>query len=677
MQLKSRIRKRSTSALVFILSIKGGDTFVVSPKTRSLNSVRLNFRTLTTDEYTSSVSDELYPIFKNPLIPSDDMPPWLINQRGLSVEKTLDELIQAMSDSYLSEKDSNVIIAAVKDASRDDPDKLTRVAEFCLILVETMEMDVDTIVAAAFHFCLCVTAREQSKIQSRGSLLPTFWDSDFSFLTAGVEYYGEDAVKILNDSTKLKRTEILATSVVVNAAKSAGRTILDSKDSENMRFLLLSEMDDWRALAIRSAACLYRLRGLINNASSGDGELNPETVRVAREAFRIYAPLASQLGMQRLKNELEESAFRILYKRQYSTVTSLLSNHISNESSISVKEGMDVVLARVTENVREVLEQDDVFVENGGRVVVSARLKESFSLWKKMLRLGTKNIFDVPDAMALRIILEGEKLSPYENKEITSARERALCYYVQKLCMERAMYLRKTHKMKDYIETPKGNGYQSLHFLANEAWIGEDWTFETQIRTSEMHRVAEYGLAAHWDYKIKGKIQVKSEVGAIDNFGYRSKSYMKSLQEWSRRQILHRIKGKIELNGKDSFTLPSRRRTPSLSVGREKNQIEKMCSVADTRAPYIEALSTTKLNLTKDHVFVLLSSSSVGTKLTDGKILSLPAGASVSDALCEGAKSLCTNLAWRPFQYGIKQNGSITNMNRILKNGDVLVVPVF
>ena len=88
--------------------------------------------------------------------------------------------------------------------------------------------------------------------------------------------------------------------------------------------------------------------------------------------------------MQRLKNELEKSAFHTIYKRQYNTVTSLLSNHISNESSVSVKEGMDVVLGRVTENVREALEQDSVFMENGGRVVVSQRLKESFSLWKKI-----------------------------------------------------------------------------------------------------------------------------------------------------------------------------------------------------------------------------------------------------------------------------------------------------
>ena len=84
-----------------------------------------------------------------------------------------------------------------------------------------------------------------------------------------------------------------------------------------------------------------------------------------------------------------------------------------------------------------------------------------------MLRLGTKNIFDVPDVLVLRIILEGENSSPDENKEITSARECALCYYVQKLFMERVMYLRKAHKMKDCIEKSKSNDYQSLHFLAN------------------------------------------------------------------------------------------------------------------------------------------------------------------------------------------------------------------
>ncbi|EEC49272.1 predicted protein, partial [Phaeodactylum tricornutum CCAP 1055/1] len=88
----------------------------------------------------------------------------------------------------------------------------------------------------------------------------------------------------------------------------------------NLRQLLLSETRDWRALAIRAGACLYRLRGLLKSDSY---ELTPERVRVGREALSIYAPLASRLGMHRLKNELEGAAFRVLYQRQYQAVNAM------------------------------------------------------------------------------------------------------------------------------------------------------------------------------------------------------------------------------------------------------------------------------------------------------------------------------------------------------------------
>ena len=224
---------------------------------------------------TSRIADEFYPMFKSPLEPSDVLPSWLLNQHTPSVENKFDELIQVRNDSYLSTEESNIIVAAMKDASHDDPEILASVAKFCLILVETMEMHVESIVAAAFHFCLCTSARDESMLSPFASI-SNFLESYQSHRTVQVENYDEAVANVLNDSMKLKRTEILATIVVLNNAKSAGRTILDLNDSENVRLLLLSEMGDWRALAIRCAACLYRLKRIISNFSAGDDDLNPE-----------------------------------------------------------------------------------------------------------------------------------------------------------------------------------------------------------------------------------------------------------------------------------------------------------------------------------------------------------------------------------------------------------------
>ncbi len=143
-----------------------------------------------------------------------------------------------------------------------------------------------------------------------------------------IDDYGEEPMKIAAGAARLKRAEIMATTVNSNGSLiSRGVMNKSSDDAEILRSFLLSLSEDWRSLVIRGAACLYRLKGIDEeytrnsasksgvNVSTRSGVLRKTNISVARDAFRVYAPLAQRLGMQRLKTELENTAFRILYPR--------------------------------------------------------------------------------------------------------------------------------------------------------------------------------------------------------------------------------------------------------------------------------------------------------------------------------------------------------------------------
>ncbi|OEU21949.1 Nucleotidyltransferase, partial [Fragilariopsis cylindrus CCMP1102] len=278
-------------------------------------------------------------------------------------------------------------------------------------------------------------------------------------------------------------------------------------NNKSLRDLYTTEAKDWRALAIRGAACLYRLRGILQEQQQHEGDvtnndllLTKESNRVCREAFHICAPLASRMGMHRLKNELEHAAFQILYRRQHRTYESLLKQSSSPEPNI--EESMEEILAHVKDTMTEFLNNDAVFMASVTNFEVTARVKESYSTWKKMIRNGFDHITQVPDAMALRIVLDAKKEHPDESDDVTRARERALCYYVQQLCQTVWAPHHEDPRFKDYIAHPKENGYQSLHYTAGTKWRNnEEWKMEMQVRTGAMHKLAEFGVASHWNYK--------------------------------------------------------------------------------------------------------------------------------------------------------------------------------
>jgi len=573
------------------------------------------------------------------------LPPWLASSKSHLAESNLQELTNAMRASFFTENESLRLVSAIEEAANGDRNLLAGAADFCLILVETMEMGLQALVAAAFHYCSCVTARTHGN----GHLsLPT-----------SIEAFGIHAVSIAHDAARLKQLEMVAAMVMQNEGH---RVRPDKRDAENLQSLLLSETKDWRGLAIRSAACLYRLRGL--------SSMTPESGRVAREALYIYAPLASRLGMHRLKNELEGAAFCILYPRQYETVNSLArqirrKRTMSEDEATNIDESMRAILERVEKEMTIMLEQDEEFTSLVQDFTVTARVKEPYSMWKKMLRHDYDHILQVPDALALRIVLDAKKLTPDEPREVTRARERALCYYAQRVCTERWKPVEGNPRFKDYIESPKPNGYQSLHYTAKTEWADQDWTMEIQIRSGEMHQVAEFGLASHWDYKAQQKLKKKEEEPKPTDIhiDHSSDAYLRNVQQWHWQQH-----GGAHL-GTTQWDASFEPVTAVSDIWQSRVRADRIRARTQRLEPYIQALTDAQSDLTREYVFVFLTQSS--EKPSEGKVLALPAGACVLDALREGERTLGIPLS----DDQLALNGDATSVTRQLHNGDILTIP--
>jgi len=230
-------------------------------------------------------------------------------------------------------------------------------------------------------------------------------------------------------------------------------------------------------------------------------------------------------------------------------------------------------------------------------------------------------------------------------------------------------------RVKDYVMRPKPNGYQSLHFTSSTQWHGLEWPFEVQIRSGDMHRTAEYGLAAHWDSKLNSK----EGVNVFDPQLNYSDGYLSAFQEWHWSQLGQSNPERPNFNKvpKSQAKVEEIRSSFQPKVANkhylEKNQIraERAKAQAERLEPYIEALSTAQSNLAKEHVFVILSSSDK----SDGKVLSLPAGSCVLDALREGEKTYGVDFGSRKGDIYIVHNGSQSSVTEKLSNGDILMVP--
>jgi GTP pyrophosphokinase len=248
--------------------------------------------------------------------------------------------------------------------------------------------------------------------------------------------------------------------LLVDGVTKLGNISFDNKEEkqvENLRKMFLAMSKDIRVLIIKLADTLHNLRTI--------HYMSPEKVKEkCRDTLDIYAPLASRLGMYALKSELEDIALRHLHPEAFENLVSGMA---------AEKEERKATLDHIVADIKEAL--DDLSIKYD----ISGRYKNFYSIYKKM-EYQHKSLDEIFDLMAVRVIVESVKD----------------CYSV--LGIVHTLWTPIPGRFKDYIAMPKQNMYQSIHTTV----IGDSGKpFEIQIRTYDMHRVAEYGIAAHWKYK--------------------------------------------------------------------------------------------------------------------------------------------------------------------------------
>src|SRR3954469_4345690 len=258
--------------------------------------------------------------------------------------------------------------------------------------------------------------------------------------------FGEDIAHLVDGVTKLSRLEVQSES---------------TKEAENLRKLVLAMSSDIRVLLVKLADRLHNMRTLQHIKEPARRR------RIARETMDLYAPLASRIGMEKVKRELEELAF----------------TELNPDGRASVQARLGYLRERGEQIVPQIEAELTRTLQDGGLdAQVSGREKTPYSIWRKMQQ---KNVSfeQLADIMAFRIIVD----------------DVAQCY--QALGLLHGRYQVLPQRFKDYISVPKPNGYRSLH----TGVIGpHGQRIEIQIRTAEMQEQAERGVAAHWIYKQGG-----------------------------------------------------------------------------------------------------------------------------------------------------------------------------
>lgn len=254
--------------------------------------------------------------------------------------------------------------------------------------------------------------------------------------------FGKEVLELVEGVTKLDKIKFVSA---------------EDEQAENLRKMFFAMAKDYRVIIIKLADRLHNMRTL-------DALKHEKQIKIATQSLKIYAPLAGRLGLSFVKCELEDLAMRYLYPDDYYELVEFIKTK-SKERQQFIEKICDELKAKLQ--------------ELGIEGEVNGRQKHLYGIYKKMLKQG-KNIEQIYDISAVRVIVN----------EVQD------CYTV--LGAIHTMWMPLPGRFKDYIAMPKPNGYQSLHTTVITKFKE---TFEIQIRTYEMHRIAEYGIAAHWKYK--------------------------------------------------------------------------------------------------------------------------------------------------------------------------------
>ncbi len=307
--------------------------------------------------------------------------------------------------------------------------------------------------------------RMDSSVVATGLLHDTVEDT-YTTLDKVEEAFGSEIAGLVDGLTKISR---------ITFEKK------EDREAENFRKMLLAMARDIRVIIIKLADRLHNMRTL--------DVLNPEKQRkIAQETWDIYAPLANRLGIGWMKADLEDLAFKHLEPEKYKALCEKVARW-REERGTYVTGVKEVITNKLT--------------EHGIKGEVTGRLKHLYSVYRKMMARDVE-FEEIHDIIAFRVTVD-------------SIRD---CYAV--LGLLHSTWKPVPGRFKDFIAMPKTNLYQSLHTTVVGPY---GWRMEFQIRTSEMHRVAEYGIAAHWKYK-EGK--------TIDGEDDKRFAWLRQLLEWQR-----------------------------------------------------------------------------------------------------------------------------------------------
>ena len=254
--------------------------------------------------------------------------------------------------------------------------------------------------------------------------------------------FGEDIAGLVDGVTKLKKIKYRGV----------------DRYSENMRKMFMAMASDVRVIFIKCADRLHNMQTLY-------AQPKHRQERIAKEVMEIYAPIAGRLGMNEFRGELEDLAFSYLQPKEHAQVQKIMEMKVREKGAY---------VSRIIDITEKLIRQFNIPV-----VQVHGRVKRLYSLWKKIKR-HDNDISKIYDYIAVRVIVQDVEE----------------CYAVLGILHQKWKPI--PGRLKDYIAQPKPNNYQSLH---TTVFADNGEPMEFQIRTQEMHEVAEFGIAAHWRYK--------------------------------------------------------------------------------------------------------------------------------------------------------------------------------
>ena len=410
--------------------------------------------------------------------------------------------------------------------------------------------------------------------------------------------FGPGVVKILQALAKIKHL----------------RPDFERNDTEVLRQVILMVAEDLRVMFV----CLA---DILDDVQHIEDVPVDNRKRLTEESLKIYAPVASRLGMYSLKWQLEDLAFKALNPFQY--------NHIQQQLE-KVGEERKGALDAFQRELKEFLTQHDI----GCRI--TGRTKSIYSIYRKMRKKSTDLILDLHDIFAVRVILPtkfGKDAMPAESMETL--------YSVLGLIHNKCTPL--PGRFKDYIAVPKPNGYQSLHtsILTTSAGL-KNQPVEIQIRSEKMHREAEYGIAAHWLYEDTRGRSTEFDKEDVLTFIDNPSDKNGEVQNKKLKRQIEWLRGLIKVQEDD---VPLRDASGDVAEGEEVR-------VDNDLHEY-------KIDIFQDRIFVFTP---------NGEVKDLPVGSTPIDF----AYSVHTDIGHRCAM--AKVNGHIAPANAALKNGDVVEV---